>query len=111
MAKAVRLAAWTLCLTPVLYFTACSIVSNHRDQGFARVRLGDNEVRVIAAMGKPSDREAAGSVGHNHGAASCSAPCAQRLWYLNNLSLAGEAWFVDLGESGQVVDTARLVSP
>ena len=100
-----------LVLTPVLYVAVCSAVSNHRDQGFAKVRPGGREPEVIAAMGEPADREVANSMGHDHGTVACIAPCAQRLWYLNNLGLAGEAWFIDLDESGRVLHTAHLISP
>lgn len=111
MSKSLKLEIVVLVLIPLLYFASCSVISNHHDRGFAKVRLGDQESQVIAAMGEPSDRETAGEAGHTHGEAACSVPCVQRLWYLNNLSLAGEAWFVDLGESGRVMHTAHLVSP
>jgi hypothetical protein len=99
-------------LIPLLYFTSCSVVSYQNANAFEHVKVGDTEQQVISAMGKPKDREAAaGQRRLKYGMAACTAPCAQRLWYPNGMSLAGEAWSVELDASGHVVKTDHITSP
>ena len=72
----------------------------------------DTEAQAITVMGKPADPETAdGTRLMKYGAPECKAPCAQRLWYPNKPSMAGEAWAADLDESERVVHTAHIVSP
>lgn len=101
-----------LLIVLVLYVASCSVVSSRKAQAFARIHVGDTQQEVIKVMGDPADRETAGGV-HltKYGVPACTAPCAQRLWYPNKLSLTGDAWLVDLGVSGQVVHTAHITSP
>ena len=99
-------------LVPLLFVGSCSVISHQRESGFAQVNEGDTEQQVIGKMGAPTDREtSSGPRLIKYGAAACIAPCAQRLWFPNKLSLAGEAWAVDLDGSSKVVHTAHIVSP
>lgn len=110
--KAPMVVGTILILIPVLYFTSCSIVSNQKARAFERVHLGDTEQQVIETMGVPTDREI--STGRRlvkYGIAACTTPCTQRLWYPNNLSLAGEAWSIEFDATGHVVHTAHIASP
>jgi hypothetical protein len=101
-----------LVLILVFYMVACSVVSSRKAQAFERIHLGDTQQEVIKIMGNPADRETAGgSRLTKYGVSACTAPCAQRLWYPNKLSLTGDAWFVDLSASGQVVHAAHITSP
>lgn len=111
MSTFVKTLAGLIVLIPVLYVGSCSLVSNQRGREFSQVKKGDSETHVIAGMGQPSDREAAGDMRlAKYGAPECKAQCTQRLWYLNELSLAGEAWVVELDANGRVVHTAHIVS-
>lgn len=111
--KVPPVAAGILVLIPVVYFTSCSVVSGQRGRAFERVQMGGGtEQQVIEVMGNPVDREAAsGPRLLKYGVPACTAPCSRRLWYPNSLSLAGEAWFVDIGSDGHVVHTAHVTSP
>lgn len=101
-----------LVLVPLLYIASYGVVGHQRGQAFAQVGEGDAASQVIQIMGEPTDREVAGGPRLiKYGANACSAPCAQRLWYANTLSLVGEAWLVDLDGSGHVIHTAHLTSP
>lgn len=97
---------------PLLYFTSCGVVSSQKAKAFDQLQIGDTEQQVIGIMGKPEDRETSeGSRLAKYGVAACAAPCAQRLWYPNGMSLAGEAWMVELDASGHVIHTAHVTSP
>lgn len=112
MGATAKVVVGIIILIPVLYIGSCSVISRQREHGLAQVKKGESEQQVIQAMGQPADRETAG--GHRvakYGAPECKAPCAQRLWYPNPISLAGEAWSVDLDVSGHVVATDHIVSP
>lgn len=99
-------------LVPFAYITSCSVISQVHDRDFARVKEGDQRARVIAIMGEPSDTEAVGGRRvPQYGVQECKAPCAERLWYLNRLSLVGEAWAIELDGRGRVVRTAFIESP
>jgi hypothetical protein len=112
MSKVVQLVVGAVVLAPLLYITSCSVISRVHDRHFEQVKEGDQEVRVIATMGQPSDEEwAGGRRVPQYGAPDCTSPCMQRLWYLNRLSLVGEAWMIELDGHGRVVRTAYIVSP
>lgn len=100
-----------LTVIPLLYLASCGINSVRTARAFERVHLGDTEQQVILTMGEPVDRETASSRLAKYGVPACTAPCARRLWYPNSLSLAGEAWSVDIGSDGQVVHTDHITSP
>jgi hypothetical protein len=108
----VKVVVGALVLAPLLYITSCSVISHVHDGAFVHVNEGDTEVQVIAAMGRPSDREwAGGRHVPQYGAPDCASPCVQRLWYLNRLSLVGEAWMIELDGKGRVVQTSFVESP
>lgn len=110
--KAPLIVGTIIVLIPVLYFTSCGVVSSQKAKAFEHVETGDTEQQVIDIMGQPQDREtSAGPRLAKYGVAACTAPCAQRLWYPNGMSLAGEAWAVELDVSGHVVHTAHVTSP
>lgn len=111
MSTTAKIIVGAIVLVPLLYIGACSAISHRRDRGFAQVKEGDTEQQVIAAMGEPTDRETASNRLAQYGAPECRAPCAQRMWYPNKLSLVGEAWSVELDAGGHVVHTAHIVSP
>ncbi|MBB3228104.1 hypothetical protein FHW69_002739 [Luteibacter sp. Sphag1AF] len=110
--KVPRIVAGIIVLIPALYFTSCSLISGQRARAFEQVHVGDTEQQVIDVMGKPADRETAGGPRQTkYGVAACTAPCMQRLWYPNSISLAGEAWSVDIGSDGHVVNDDHITSP
>ena len=111
MSKAAKIVVGIIVLIPVLYIGSCSVLSHQREKGFDQVKEGDTEAQVIQVMGEPIDRETPSHRIASYGAPECKAPCAQRLWFPNKLSLAGEAWAVELNGDGKVVHTAHLTSP
>lgn len=112
MSVAIKIIVGSCVLLPMLYGGACSAISHHREHGFAQVKIGDTKQQVIAIMGEPADHETAGGTRlAKYGVAECKAPCSERLWYTNKLSLAGEAWDVELDSSGRVMHAAHIVSP
>lgn len=101
-----------LTVISTLYFTSCSAISVRTAHAFELIKKGSTEQRVIEIMGVPKDREYAGARRlTQYGGPECSAPCAQRLWYPNRLSPAGEAWLVELDATGHVMDSGHLTSP
>jgi hypothetical protein len=111
MSRTAKIVMGVLVLIPSLYVCSCGGIEHRHEHAFARVKEGDTEQQVIAVMGEPTDRETPSNRLAKYGAPECQAPCVQRLWYPNKLSLAGEAWSVDLDAAGHVVHTAHLVSP
>ena len=112
LSKTAKMVVAAMVLLPVLSVSSCSAISNIHGHDFAKVKEGDMAPQVIAVMGQPSDREWSG--GRRvlaYGAPDCTKPCVQRLWYLNRLSLVGEAWMIELNGQGRVVRTAYIVSP
>lgn len=112
MRKLARFVAGSVVLTPFLYVASCSIISHVHEHDFAQVKEGDVEAQVITTMGEPSDEERTGGRSvPQYGAPECTSPCVQRLWYLNRLSIVGEAWAIELDERGRVVRTVFIESP
>jgi hypothetical protein len=112
MSRAVTAVVALVGMLPVLYISSCTVIAQVHDHDFAHVKVGDTEPHVIAAMGSPSDEERAGSRRvPQYGAPECASPCVRRLWYLNRLSLVGEAWEIDLDGQGRVVRAASIASP
>ena len=112
MSKVVQLVVGVVVMLPVLYISSCTAISHVHDHDFVHVKVGDTEPQVIAAMGSPFDEEKAGGRRvPQYGAPDCTRPCVWRLWYLNRLSLVGEAWMIELDEQGRVVRTAYIESP
>jgi hypothetical protein len=112
MSKPLKILAGALVGIPLLYIASCSVISQVHDHDFDRVKERDQKAQVIAIIGDPSDTEIAGGRRvPQYGAQECRAPCAERLWYLNRLSLVGEAWAIELDGRGKVVRTIFVESP
>lgn len=111
MSQATKIIVGAVILIPVLYLGSCGVMTHQHEKAFAQVKDGDTEQQVIATMGEPADRETPSNRLAKYGAPECQEPCVQRLWYPNKLSLAGEAWAVELDGSGHVVRTAHMTSP
>jgi hypothetical protein len=112
MSKVVKVVVAAIVLAPMIYITSCSAISHVHDRDFAYVKEGDMASQVIAVMGQPSDREwSGGRRVPAYGAPECTKPCVQRLWYLNRLSLVGEAWMIEFDANGRVKRTAYIESP
>lgn len=112
MSRAVTAVIAVVVMLPVLYITSCSAISHVHEHDFAQVKEGDVEAHVIIAMGQPSDEERAGGRSvPQYGAPECKSPCVRRLWWINRLSLVGEAWMIELDGEGRVVRTAYIESP
>jgi hypothetical protein len=112
MSAVAKIVGGIIVLIPLLYFTSCGVVSSQKAKAFDHLQIGDTEQQVIGIMEQPEDRETSkGSRLAKYGVAACAAPCAQRLWYPNGMSLAGEAWMVELDASGHVIHTAHVTSP
>ena len=111
MRNAAKLIVGAIVLIPVLYLGSCGVITHQHEKAFAQVKEGNTEQQVIAVMGEPADRETPSNRLAKYGAPECQAPCVQRLWYPNKLSLAGEAWSVELDGAGRVVHTAHITSP
>jgi hypothetical protein len=112
MSRAVTAVVALVVMLPVLYISSCTVISHVHDHDFVHVKVGDMEPQVMATMGSPSDEERAGGRRvPRYGAPNCTSPCVRRLWYLNRLSLVGEAWMIELDGQGRVVRTAYIESP
>ena len=106
--------AWltVVVLVPLLYLSTCSVISSRRSKGFESVSVGDTKLQVLTALGTPSVLEKSGGAYFSrYGAKACDAPCAERLWFENRMTLDSEAWSVEFSDSGRVVKKSHWVSP
>ena len=107
-----RILVWAVLLLPAVYVSTCSYVSHRSATSFDAISVGDAEDKVIELLGRPSVREMAGGQPFGrYGGKLCNAPCAERLWFENRLSLDTEAWSVDLDANRRVIDKSRWMSP
>jgi hypothetical protein len=101
-----------LALVPLLYISTCSVICCKRSKDFERVGVGNTEQQVVAALGTPSVLEkSSGASFSRYGAQACAAPCAERFWFENRLTLDSEAWSVELDAGGKVIKKSHWVSP
>ena len=107
-----KLVAGGVLLSAVLYISTCSFISHREAKGFGAINVGDSEREVMHLLGNPSLREHAGAGPFiRYTSYACVAPCSERLWYENHLSIFGEAWSVDLNDDRRVIKKVRWVSP
>lgn len=103
-----------LCLfviSPVLYVTACNLISERRANAFAIINTGDAREVVLAHFGLPSQIERHGIMFTRYASQQCQNPCVERLWFENRLTLDMEAWSVTLDSHGKVIEKTHWVSP
>lgn len=108
---ALRIGLLAVLAVPILYISSCTITSLIRNRAFDAVTIGDTAKSVIRKMGEPSVREPPGNLFSRYAAKQCAAPCVDRLWYENRLTLDTEAWSIELDDNGRVIDKARWISP
>lgn len=108
---ALRIGLLAVLAVPILYISSCTITSLIRNRAFDAVTIGDTAESVIRKMGEPSVRETPGNLFSRYAAKQCAAPCVDRLWYENRLTLDTEAWSIELDDNGRVIDKARWISP
>lgn len=107
-----RIALVAVVLVPILYVSTCSVISTRRAEGFAAVNFGDTKIQVLRALGTPSVLERAdGKYFSRYGAKACIAPCTERFWFENRMTLDSEAWSVEFDNSGRVIKKSHWVSP
>lgn len=106
--KKILLIVFLIC--PVLYLSTCSYISENRSIALSIIKIGDTGANVINKFGTRPVREMQGTLSPYAGS-TCTEPCFERLWFENRLSLVGEAWYVELGKDGRVMDKGRVVSP
>jgi hypothetical protein len=109
--RAPAIAAWMLLLVPAIYVSSCSYRSYAEDKAFGAIHVGDSMDDVRTIMGQPDAYEKAGRKSPVPFSSGCHSPCAERLWYLNRMSLIGESWSVDFDTRRRVVDKAFWESP
>jgi hypothetical protein len=91
---------------------SCALPSHYRNRAFESVRIGDSENRFLDLFGvHPSVREKPNALFVRYASAACEAPCAERLWFENTLSLDIEAWSLELDEDRRVIKKSHWVSP
>ncbi|HGK7302584.1 hypothetical protein [Stenotrophomonas maltophilia] len=95
----------------VLYVGSCTALSSSRSRTFDAVHPGDLRESVVQAFGKPDVVEIPGQPFTRYASAGCSAPCAERLWYENRLSLDTQAWSFEINAAGVVIQGTRWTSP
>ena len=90
----------------------CTFVSHARNSPFEALQVGASERSVIDLFGaQPSVREKPGVLFARYASEPCAAPCVERIWFENKLSLDTEAWFIELDQDQHVVKKSRWVSP
>lgn len=100
-----------LLISPVLYVTACELVSERKASAFAIINVGDTRDMVISQFGMPSHIERQGILFARYASHQCQNPCVERLWFENRLSIDTEAWSVEFGKNNQVIKKSYWVSP
>lgn len=102
---------WLLLLSPVLYGTTCSYISKIKSDAFELIKVGDTKDSVIEKLGKPSHIEKPGVLFSRYASYQCKHPCVERLWFENMLSMAIEAWSVEVDKNNLVISTGHWLSP
>lgn len=102
---------WAIAAAPFLYASSCAYISHSKGKAFDRINIGDTEEQVIRVAGSPSFREQPGKLYTPYASQECQKPCVERLWFENRLSLDGEAWVIELGDSSQVIHKTYFLSP
>jgi hypothetical protein len=107
-----RKLVWLVILVPLLYLSTCTLISHRRASHFETVRIGNTKQQVFMAIGNPSVLEKRGGAYFaRYGAKACDAPCAERFWYENRMTLDAEAWSVEFDASGKVIRKSHWISP
>lgn len=94
------------------YIAVWIYISHTKNKAFDLVQIGDTEFAVITLFGtEPTMNEKQGNLFSRYATKPCTNPCVVRLWFENRLSLSGEAWSLELDQSGRVINKSRWVSP
>ncbi|HEX7643028.1 MAG TPA: hypothetical protein VF472_12550 [Burkholderiaceae bacterium] len=101
----------TLLASPVLYLGSCEYLSTTGRHAFDGVRVGNTKTEVIQRLGLPYHVQKAGEDFNAYASDRCSGACTERLWFRNPLSVGIEAWSLDMGQDGRVVNKAYWISP
>jgi protein involved in sex pheromone biosynthesis len=102
---------WLIVASPILYISTCTIISSKKDKAFNTIGIGDSQEKVIKILGNPSVRENPYSLFARYASSKCRNPCAERLWFENELAIGIEAWSVELDNQNRVTDKAHWVLP
>jgi hypothetical protein len=103
--------AWLLLGSIVVYLVACSGLSSSKARAFDSIKLGDGRKAVIDALGAPDVRELPAELFSRYASKPCGAPCKERLWFENRLTLGIEAWSVELDQDDRIIHKAHWFSP
>ncbi len=106
-----KLLLWLLFISPVLYITTCTFVSERAAAAFAAIKVGDTRDTVISQFGMPSHIERPGNLFTRYATHQCQNPCIERLWFENRLIIGIEAWSVELDKSDRVIEKSYWMSP
>lgn len=109
---ATKIAAWGIVLVPLCYVSTCSVISHQRENAFEKVDEGNSRKAVLEAMGNPSVHERDDSSPFlRYASTACKAPCAERFWYENRMSMDMEAWSIEFDANGSVIKKSHWLSP
>jgi len=86
-------------------------VKTQRQEEFDSIKIGDTSASVEDTIGSPDAIKDQGVPFRRYADTPCESPCVKRLWYENRLLLDIEAWSIDMGQDGKVVDKHHWVSP
>ena len=96
----------------VLYVGSCTYNSEVGQRNFKGIRVGDSLDDVLQVMGEPAVTQVRGEdAPRGYDGTHCEASCSERIWYLNRMSLMGEAWSFEIDEKGRVHSAAYWISP
>jgi hypothetical protein len=99
-----------LCIT-LAFFSSCNYLSSKGNSAFESTNLGDSREAVIARFDMPFVAKASGVPFPRYAAKGCESPCVERLWFQNRMSFDTEAWSIDFGKQGYVIDKYHWNSP
>jgi hypothetical protein len=102
---------WLLLISPFLYVTTCTVVSDRKATAFSSIDLGDTRDKVISQFGMPSHIEHPEALFTRYTSNQCQNACVERLWFENRLSFDIEAWSVELDKNDRVIEKSYYVSP
>lgn len=98
-------------ICPILYLSTCSYITEKRSAAYHTVNIGDTEANVIDKFAADPIREKQGVLFSRYSSSICQAPCVERLWFENRLTLDTEAWWTEFGIDGRAIDKGYVVSP
>jgi len=85
--------------------------TNRYERAFEVSSPGEQQNVIVGRFGEPSVREMYDRPFLRYASEACKSPCTTRLWWEHPIFRGIEAWSVEFGSEGQMLQKAHWVSP